>query len=783
MERCRKPEWNDPGEPKRRLRKLGTSPRGMAPWAMKREALGWGGSWAFVVGLVLILLTATLEGQPACETPAIARDDTALVTAGETVVIDLFANDSDADGEPLTLSGALGSTDCGSLGSAAYNADGTVTFNAFGGAGGACNLTYTLTGGGSASVAVTVAESTVDTDGCDGIGDTNQDPFGYSDELPTEACINGSGAAEECCWPQIIRGLRGQAVCTEVTENWAAEPADLFGGGSENHSHLCQTAQYLQTGESGWYLNYINAQLGFNPSQDLYGWMGTEVLSPIYGPWIVTSNMAALHKARQGSTEPDQALASKLEDWLLKYWVMQALLASDFPIAESTFRYQGADSTVSPPAGFWDGLSVGAAGSRRVKHDLVDDDGDSATPGIPRVAFTGFNQPAHFLTALALDFHPRNLGSTHLALNDRGLAERYYIGLRVALLLSGEDFFPQQSGVVDFETFEPPASHFGLTEAQRETLRLFVESRGTQDPSVVLDLLSTDPIPHCSSGTGNRCCEMTFLRTTEGTMGYFGAGEHGLQTSINPGEGRQYICNRNRPPMHAIRTDLDGSVTILSPGEHNTRRNDNTFETPTQVCAEYALENQGIHQKCIDKPGGDVIYEITWTTAEGLVVRDYSPQGGLPEAPDISAQPMSLTVAEGAPASFQVTAQSVPPGRALDYRWYKDGAPLPLSDPGFIGVEANTLQIPAALPGDSGNYHCRVSDRAEPTLFDNSEAAALTVNAGRTGPRHRPTARQTRGQRRRDGDVLYHGPRTLGTGWLALPVAAERSGSRRVRHR
>ncbi len=662
--------------------------------------------------LVVTTLVFPLAGQPPCDTPAMARDDAASVTAGEIVIIDILANDSDAGGEPLMLNGALGTTGCSSLGTAAFNSDGTVTFTAFPEVAGSCSLSYSLVGGGSAQVQVMVANGVVDTDGCDGVGDTSQDPFGYSSLPATTNCLNGSQSIEACCWKELIRGLRGQKVCTRVTQRRAADPATvLFSGGSENHSVLCQAAQYLETGNDAWYLDYMSAQEGFDLSQNLHGWMGTEVLSPLYGSWIVASNLAVLAKARE-SSPPDLELASRLEDWLLKYWVMQALLANDFPISQSIAEIQNGPRSVIPEASFWDGLSVASAGARRLSDDLA--------------AGLGYTQPAHFLTALALDYHPRNLGSTHLGLNHDNNAEHYYMGLRVPLLLEGLDFFPGQNGTADFESFHPPASLFGLTESQQETLRLFVESRGNQDPAVILDLLPANPIPHCEGGASSRCCEMTFLRTTEGTMGYFGAGSFGHQSGPL---GRQYICNWNKPPLHAVRMDLDGTFTLLAPGlvsNSNTPHSDYTYESGNQVCAKTSETPSG--DLCLTKPGGAVIYKITWTAAEGLVVRDYNPQGGgPPAAPAILAQPAALGVLEGDGATFQVRARSVPPGRGLDYRWYKDGIALPLGSPGLLGVDSPTLQISATIPSDAGSYHCRVTDRAEPTLFSDSLPATLAV--------------------------------------------------------
>jgi hypothetical protein len=88
-----------------------------------------------------------------------------------------------------------------------------------------------------------------------------------------------------------------------------------------------------------------------------------------------------------------------------------------------------------------------------------------------------------------------------------------------------------------------------------------------------------------------------------------------------------------------------------------------------------------------------------------------------PQAPTITRQPASLTVAEGAPAVFSVAADGDAP---LAYAWLNaaDSSPVP-------GATGDTFTVPAAALADSGKaVQVRVSNAAGSVT---SQAATLTV--------------------------------------------------------
>ena len=92
--------------------------------------------------------------------------------------------------------------------------------------------------------------------------------------------------------------------------------------------------------------------------------------------------------------------------------------------------------------------------------------------------------------------------------------------------------------------------------------------------------------------------------------------------------------------------------------------------------------------------------------------------GGTPAvAPTISSQPAGVTVDDGMPASFAVTATGTAP---LSYQWQRNGANI-------SGATAASYNIAAATFNDSGTtFKVVVSNSAGSTTSAN---AALTVNA------------------------------------------------------
>jgi len=92
-------------------------------------------------------------------------------------------------------------------------------------------------------------------------------------------------------------------------------------------------------------------------------------------------------------------------------------------------------------------------------------------------------------------------------------------------------------------------------------------------------------------------------------------------------------------------------------------------------------------------------------------------------APVITDQPQNITVSQGSPATFAVTATGSQP---LSYQWRKNGSSIG-------GATNSTYTIAAAMPADQGNYSVVVSNSFGSMTSNN---ASLTV----TAPNQLPTA-------------------------------------------
>src|SRR4051794_10501051 len=114
---------------------------------------------------------------------------------------------------------------------------------------------------------------------------------------------------------------------------------------------------------------------------------------------------------------------------------------------------------------------------------------------------------------------------------------------------------------------------------------------------------------------------------------------------------------------------------------------------------------------------------ISLQLALGLVVVAGCSSSPAPTAaaPVITAQPASITVVSGAPATFSVAATAS--NGALSYQWRKDG--LSLSN----GVNAS-LALAAVTADDFGVYDCIVTNTLDGlTQVAVSSGAILAVNA------------------------------------------------------
>lgn len=143
----------------------------------------------------------------AVDDPAVAVNDAATTTLGTPVTISVLANDYHVDG-PLTVASA--STP--SHGTATVNADGTITYTPVAGYAGTDSFTYTLVGGATATVTVTVqgATPTMHVAGIDGIaavkGNSSQWAAKVTVTIVDQAGNPVSGATVAGAWSGAVSG-------------------------------------------------------------------------------------------------------------------------------------------------------------------------------------------------------------------------------------------------------------------------------------------------------------------------------------------------------------------------------------------------------------------------------------------------------------------------------------------------------------------------------------------------------------------------------------------------
>jgi hypothetical protein len=124
-------------------------------------------------GVASASVTVTVNGP--INSPPVALDDGATTDQGVPVTIAVLANDSDPDGDPLSVSGIASQ---GAGGFASVNADGTVTYAPMTGFTGADSFVYEASDGqgGTASASVTVTVNATN----------NQAPVAQDDSAETK---------------------------------------------------------------------------------------------------------------------------------------------------------------------------------------------------------------------------------------------------------------------------------------------------------------------------------------------------------------------------------------------------------------------------------------------------------------------------------------------------------------------------------------------------------------------------------------------------------------------
>ncbi|MDP2339472.1 MAG: hypothetical protein Q8O67_00830 [Deltaproteobacteria bacterium] len=388
----------------------------------------------------------------------------------------------------------------------------------------------------------------------------------FTDECNEGACRCGlalmnASAGEPVDWP---------------SQGMGTTPTRMFSnGGSQNIPTMCEAAKYLVDGEPAWFTEYFALQ----EAAGAPGLLHTEIMAPHYGPMIAGSVLAVRAQAdRLGDVELEAAAAR----WLRAVWGLLALTAKDGGFASSSqVNKTDITATEASPANMG-GAFVATAGMRA-----------------PKGGGGGPSSPWHALFSLAIAHPDREFGAR---LTD---TPAYYGPVYASVVAAG--YTVPANGRLDLLSMVPPARAFGLTEEQRAVLLAFTRSRGT-------DLALLDDVTGLV-GSFQSSCLMTWRRTTEGTVSWFGTSEL-----------EQRFCNRNKGPHAAVSVvDATNHVTYLHPTALNAPAEGGVvFRQGEEICARL---DEGI-TRCIAMPGGALLYEVSFTPDRGLVLV----AGGLPPA-------------------------------------------------------------------------------------------------------------------------------------------------------
>ncbi len=383
---------------------------------------------------------------------------------------------------------------------------------------------------------------------------------------------------EECregfcfCSTALFAAVKGRHIDVEFISRFAGGlPSGLFGGGgSENIAVMCRAARYYTNGNDAdrqWFEEYF-------AYQRQHKHMGSEIMSPLYGPPVLAANVAVRDKAL---SEGHTALADGAGQWLRTTWGLISLGTRDVAMRSVTAQVHGTPKNY-PFNDRWQGTTAAVPGSRHL-------------PGA--YAWLGF----HTLISYAAETSPRT-GSAyhwwpdHIFLTLGGTPADWDIGI-------------PDGGTVTLETA-------GITASERSALHRMITT--DQGFSSIAGMV----------GEAKPVVPITFVRTSEGVMSYFGTWAEGSSdnpTGFNP--------SGSKAATFAARILNDGSFRTLYPHTESKvgKERGGSWREGQRVCA----RAEGVTD-CMDLPGGQVLMVAEWS-AQGLRCVAGSNCGGGDEPP------------------------------------------------------------------------------------------------------------------------------------------------------
>ncbi|MDY7093878.1 MAG: DNRLRE domain-containing protein [Acidobacteriota bacterium] len=374
-------------------------------------------------------------------------------------------------------------------------------------------------------------------------------------------------------------------VCT-CQAGYGQPGSAVFSDPSENKGPVCHAALYAGrnvASDRQWWNEYFNYQtLGPNSGA---GFMGKEIFSPLYGSFIVASVMTALDTAEaRGHND----VANKARQWLRAYWALASLASRPGGIQNADVVYRHGTQSISGTYNNIRGASQVTAGPRMINNL------GSAT-----------YSTLHPLLSMALNVGPKAYTPS------MNTSFAFYGGVRAAARIAGFSFTSSYS-ISNFGSFTAPASKFGLTNAERNNLAMIVRGQSGANFQAAISMV----------GNYKPKCNMSFLRTTQGSISWFGTSESGAA-------GEQRVCNAAKGQLFAARLDSNGKAYHLQPALETQLPNAakwKSFRLGNQICADvdptWAAQQGDTSYTtgpwCIGIPGGTVLQELSWTRNNGL---------------------------------------------------------------------------------------------------------------------------------------------------------------------
>lgn len=418
----------------------------------------------------------------------------------------------------------------------------------------------------------------------------------------TEAATKGTCTPTGCsstncldrCSRILIDILDGRAydlcpitngVCT-CQAGYGQPGSAVFSDASENKGPVCHAALYAGrnvASDRQWWNQYFDYQT-LGPTSGA-GFMGKEIFSPLYGSFIVASVMTALDTAEtRGHTD----VANKARQWLKAYWALASLASRPGGIQSAQVVHRTGAYEKPGTSNNIRGASQVTAGPR-----MINDLGSATFSTL------------HPLLTMALNVGPKVY--TH-GMNS---SFAFYGGTRAAARIAGFSFTSNYA-ISNFNSFTAPASKFGLTNAERNNLAMIVRGQSGANFQAAVSMV----------GNYKPKCNMSFLRTTQGSISWFGTSESGAA-------GEQRVCNAAKGQLFAARLDSNGRAYHLQPALETQLPNAaqwKSFRLGNQICADvdptWAAQQGDTSYTtgpwCIGIPGGTVQQELSWTRNNGL---------------------------------------------------------------------------------------------------------------------------------------------------------------------